>query len=351
MRGDRLLSIMLLLQAGRKLTAKQLAARLEVSERTILRDMDALGSAGVPVVSDRGAKGGWSLMEGYRTNLTGLTTSELEALHLFQAKDAAADLGLSKELKSVWIKLQAALPAASLPHAEFVRERLHVDGAGWHQVKEDTPFLALVQEAVWKERRLRFRYSAYREPDLPEVEEKNRGEVRTVNPYGLIVKGHLWYLAAEHDGQMRSYRISRMKEAEMTAETFSRPSSFSLGDWWEQSVRSFKERLPRFAATVLLTDAGLAKLRRLRYVELTELKRRHRENEAVSSLEHIRPGIGSRQLAPGQEPGYEARLLFDSEEAASDIILTLHGEAEVAAPAQLRERIALLAEQVAQRHR
>src|SRR5215831_17768904 len=186
MRADRLISIMLLLQVRRQITARELARRLEVSERTIHRDMEALGMAGVPVVAERGTGGGWSLLEGYRTNLTGLTGTEMQALLLAKPSPLLADLGLRQAAEVALLKLLAALPAMSRRAAEYARQRLHVDGAGWHEAAEAVPFLLPIQEAIWQERKLRL---TYQRGDGATVE-------RLVDPLGLVAKGGVWYLAA-----------------------------------------------------------------------------------------------------------------------------------------------------------
>src|SRR5262252_7586024 len=141
MRADRLLSILLLLQVHRRITAGELARRLEVSERTIHRDMEALGTAGVPVVAERGIGGGWSLMGEYRTNLTGLNEAEIQALFLTRSPRVLEDLGLGKAAEAAFIKLFAAVPAAMRRDAESASRRIYVDGAGWNQNEETVPFL------------------------------------------------------------------------------------------------------------------------------------------------------------------------------------------------------------------
>src|SRR5215468_2621132 len=201
MRADRLLSILMLLQVHRKMTASDLARRMEVCERTIHRDMEALGAAGVPVLADRGSGGGWRLLEGYRTNLTGLNEVEVQALFLSNPPRLLADLGLEKASDAALLKLLAALPAMQRDGAEYVRQRIHVDVAGWRQSEEAVPLLPVLQEAVWRERKLRF---TYLRGDGVMVE-------RVVDPLGLVAKGSIWYLVAAVEGEPRSYRISRLK--------------------------------------------------------------------------------------------------------------------------------------------
>jgi len=158
MRADRLLSILLLLQVHRRLTARELASRLEVSARTIHRDMEALSAAGFPVFAERGIGGGWTLVEGYKTNLTGLNRDEIQALFLTKPLRLLADLGLKKASDAAFIKLSAALPSAHRNSAEQARQRIHIDTTGWNHSSESIEFLPLLQEAVWQERRLEFTY-------------------------------------------------------------------------------------------------------------------------------------------------------------------------------------------------
>ena len=193
MRADRLLSILLLLQTHGRLTAGILAARLEVSRRTVLRDMDALSAAGVPVYAQRGGGGGWSLLDSYRTDLTGLT--ELEAQALFAAAPAPAlhDVGLGRAAEAALLKLLAALPAHQHLGAAHTRQRLYIDGVGWGPRTAAAPHLHTLQEAVWRDRKVRIRYERsddLYDPRPPEVVE------RLADPLGLVAKGHAWYLVA-----------------------------------------------------------------------------------------------------------------------------------------------------------
>ncbi|MGH2485956.1 MAG: helix-turn-helix transcriptional regulator, partial [Ktedonobacterales bacterium] len=158
MRADRLLSILLLLQTHRRMTGRELARRLEVSARTIHRDMQALGISGVPVVAERGSGGGWTLLDGYQTNLTGLNEAEIQALFASRSSRLLADLGLRKAGEGALIKLLAALPAMSRQDAEYARQRFYVDASGWARPEEAIPHLGTLQDAVWRERRLRFTY-------------------------------------------------------------------------------------------------------------------------------------------------------------------------------------------------
>ncbi|HSF22862.1 MAG TPA: YafY family protein [Blastocatellia bacterium] len=241
MRADRLLSILLLLQVQRLITARELAERLEVSERTIHRDMEALSAAGIPVFAERGTHGGWALLEEYRTNLTGLNKDEIQALFTTRPSRLLADLGLEKASDAAMIKLLAAIPSASRGDAEYARQRIYVDTSGWNSSRESIESLHTIQQAIWLERKLRFSYQ--RGADCDPVE-------RLADPLGLVAKGSAWYLVAAVEGQVRSYRVSRVIEAHVLDEHCSRPKEFDLASFWEQSAISFKENFPRFDATL-----------------------------------------------------------------------------------------------------
>lgn len=247
MRADRLVSILLLLQHRGRATARELAGELEVSERTILRDMDALAAAGVPVISARGANGGWSVVDGYRTRLDGLNESELRALFVGAPPSVLADLNLDGASRAARLKLHSALPHA----AEYARQRIHVDTSGWRDSRDAVPFLPVLQDAVFRERRVRIDYT--------------HGP-RDVDPLGLVAKGHLWYLVAAVEGEPRTYRISRITNVEVLDAPATRPASFDLAAYWEESKKTFLERLPRVDVVALIPRDLLPKVKTfLRY--------------------------------------------------------------------------------------
>lgn len=250
MRADRLLTILLLLQAHGRMSARELSERLEVSERTIHRDMEALSGAGVPVVAERGSGGGWSLLENYRTNLTGLKPSEIQAL--FVTTPALADLGLDKAADTALVKLLAALPSIYRRDAEYVRQRIHIDVAGWHASGEDVSCLPVFQEAIWQERKLRILYKRGHEETFVE---------RVVDPLGLVAKGSAWYLIAAVEGELRTYRVSRVRDASLLDEPCARPDDFNLAAYWSQSTSDFVANLPRYQAVVRVSPELFPRLR------------------------------------------------------------------------------------------
>src|SRR6266851_3217394 len=230
MRADRLLSILLLLQAHGRMSAAELARRLEVSRRTVYRDLDALSGAGVPVVTDRGPNGGAYLLGGYRTDLTGLNEIELEALLAFGGQGPAADLGFGSQLDRASRKLAVAARAS----AGRLRERVLIDGERWFRTAPVPPHLTRVQDALWLDRRLRLRYRR----SLDRVVD------RTVEPYGLVCKAGTWYMLAGVGAEPRVYRVSRIEDAQLTDETFERPAGFDLRSAWAAQVGRFKALEP-----------------------------------------------------------------------------------------------------------
>jgi len=246
MRADRVLGLLLLLQARGRLTAGELAARLEVSRRTVYRDVDALSSAGVPVRADPGPNGGIELMAGWRTDLTGLTAPEVEALFTSAAGPA---------FESAMGKLAAALPGEGGRRAGRIRERLLVDSAGWgRRTPQASPHLRMVQDAVFGDRRLRLRY---RRAEARVVE-------RDVDPLGLIIKAGVWYLLADVDSERRLFRLSRIEEAEALDEPARRPKRFDLARAWRQQSAEWESGRSGYEVVVkAATDDDLALLLRV----------------------------------------------------------------------------------------
>jgi len=307
-RADRLLSILLQLQLHGRMTSRDLAKRLEVSERTIHRDMSALGTAGVPIVAERGARGGWTLMEGYRTNLTGLSESEVQALFVTKPSRLLADLHLEKASDAALVKLLTVLPTVNRRNAELARQRIHIDVSGWNRSNEQVPHLPKLQESVWHDRKLRMLYGE----DCPSE--------RVVDPLGLVAKGSIWYLVARIDGDIRSYRVSRIREATILEDCFTRPEKFDLAEFWETSSARFKERLPRFNVVIRATASVVEWLRRM-----------------------IRFGAIDEVSADC------VRMHFDAEEVAKTVLLGLGDQIEVLEPASLRESIVAAARTIVSR--
>jgi predicted DNA-binding transcriptional regulator YafY len=316
MRADRLVSILLLLQTHRRLTTRELAARLEVSQRTIHRDMDALGAAGIPVVADRGAHGGWSLLEPYQTNLTGLTATEIQALFVTAPARLLTDLGLRQAHSAALIKLQAALPATQ-QDAINSRERILIDVPGWHPSKAEDACFPIVQEAVLGNRRL---WMAYERSDGTSVE-------REVDPLGLVVKGQTWYLVAAAEGEIRTYRVSRVQNAQILDLAAHRPPNFNLGQFWAKSSEDFITNLPRYPALLRIHPDWIGRVPGW---------------WRFGRVDHIDP--------PDETGWHVVSVNFEVLEEAAGSVLACGPFAEVIAPEELKQRVHEWAQAVAGRY-
>ncbi|GKU76280.1 YafY family protein [Paenibacillus sp. L3-i20] len=309
MRASRLVSIVLLLQSEGKMTSKQLADRLEVTVRTIMRDMEELSVSGVPVYAERGQQGGWLLSEGYRTNLTGIHADELAALLVSSQAEPLGDLGQSKNLNTAMQKLLAAATEAARSNAAAVRKKIYIDGAGWYTANrgkglKEQPLLAVVQEALWLERELKLTYE--REGALVE---------RIVYPLGLVAKRSVWYLVAKVDqGEFRTFRISRLRNSEVLLDSFTPPDDFDLALYWQQSLQQFKDKLPRFPARIKLITSLLERIERERFVSIMNVE-------------------------PAQEGWLEADVEFETIESACEIVMSYGARVAVLAPVDLRQLI------------
>lgn len=304
-RADRLLSILLLLQAHGRMSGGDLADRLEVSRRTVYRDLDALSGAGVPVVTDRGRNGGVYLLGGYRTDLTGLTEAELEALLAFGGRGPAADLGLGPQLDQASRKLAVA---AGPSRGGRLQERVLVDGERWFRTAPVPPHLARLQDALWSDRRLRLRYRR----DLDRVVD------RTVEPYGLVSKAGTWYLLAGVGGRRRIYRVSRIEDAEMTEEPFERPPDFDLRSAWAAQVGRFQDGAPEPVLVTVRVDPKVSG-------QFTRLV-----GEQIVDRSH--GGVAVLELAAC--------------DVAVSLLAAFGGAVEVLEPKDLRERLAEIGRQL-----
>jgi predicted DNA-binding transcriptional regulator YafY len=245
MRADRLISLMLLLHARGRMTAQTLAHQLEVSERTIYRDVDALGAAGIPIYVQPGVNGGIFLDEHYRISLTGLSRAEVQSLFVSSKGSPLADLGLDSAVEATLLKLFAALPSAHQAEVDRLRSRFYIDPANWFQIVEPSALFPLLQQAVWEDRAVSIRYQVVEGEWFEGV----------VNPYALVAKANIWYLVAEKmPGEFRNYRIGRIKTAELADTHFTRRVDFDLPAYWEESCRQFQrrsvEQFPPYHATL-----------------------------------------------------------------------------------------------------
>jgi predicted DNA-binding transcriptional regulator YafY len=306
MRASRLLSILILLQVRGRVSATDLAAEFEVSARTIYRDMDQLSAAGVPVYAERGRSGGFALLDGYRTRLTGFTPSEAHALLLAGIGSAAADLGLGEDLAAAQLKLMASLPAESGAGAQRVAARFHLDPAQWYTRAEAVTHLPALARAVWDERRIRVRYESWKAV-----------VTRTLDPLGLVLKGGAWYLVAAVKNQPRTYRAANILDLAVTEARARRPARFSLARYWSEWSRDFEKRLLRERARVRLSPDGARRLREL-------------APAAAASIDAATP----------QRDGWiEADIPIESVAHAAGVLLSLGADVRVLEPAALRTEI------------
>jgi predicted DNA-binding transcriptional regulator YafY len=243
MRATRLVSLLLQLQTRGQLTAFELAEQLEVSVRTVHRDVESLAAAGVPVEAVRGPAGGYRLAGGYRTRLTGLTGDEAEALFAAGITGPAAELGLGGELAAARLKLLAALPQELQERASRASRLFHLDTRGWFRAEDTVPHLPALASAVWAGCRVRLRYR-----------EGGRLVQRTVDPLGLVLKGGAWYLVARRSAGMRVYRVSRVASVRPLADLFERAPGFELRTFWDRWSRDFEQGRARVEVTVRVSE-------------------------------------------------------------------------------------------------
>ncbi len=316
MRADRLISILMLLQAHGKMTAKRLARELEVSERTIYRDMDALCFAGVPVYSDAGPQGGYALVEDYRTNLTGLTEGEARALFMLNIPAPLTDLGVGQELRAALLKLSASLPNIHRRDEEKVRQRFYLDSTWWRQTGERVPHLSVIQQAVWENRKLLI---VYRPLFADKIE-------RLVKPLGLVAKAGVWHLVYSRKTKLNVHRVSDLLDVNIIEETFERPLDFNLSVFWETWCASYESYLVDFTVTVRVAPDFISMLPRYFGSEI-----------------HARIA----QAVSNEVDGWiELELAFESFEAARDRILGFGRGIEVLEPSALRISVLDFAEQI-----
>ena len=312
MRASRLVSLLLLLQTRGQLTAAELAAELEVSIRTVHRDVEALAQSGVPIYAERGLHGGIRLVDGYRTRLTGLTADEAEALFLSGLPGPAAELGLGTVVAAARLKVLASLPGELRGRATRLVERFHLDAAAWFQAGEPVPQLAPLADAVWNGQRVDIDY--------------DRGETvatRRLDPLGLVLKAGVWYLVAVADGDVRTYRVSRVRSTRALDERVERPHDFDLAAFWAESSAAFEREAPRIEVVVRADPERLG---------------------------HLQDAVGGRTVSvaerlPASDPDgwLHLRLNLDWPEEAAFRLLGAGSAIEVLEPVKVRERLVRIA--------
>ena len=319
MRASRLVSLLLLLQTRGQLTAAELAAELEVSIRTVHRDVEALSESGVPIYAARGVHGGIRLVDGYRTRLTGLTADEAEALFLSGLPGPAAELGLGTVVAAARLKVLASLPGELRGRATRLVERFHLDASGWFQAGEPVPALSTLADAVWNGQRVDVEY--------------DRGQTiasRRLEPLGLVLKAGVWYVVAQVDGQARTYRVSRVKRASAVDERFERPSGFDLATFWAESSAAYERQAARVDVVVRADPDRLG---------------------------HLRDAVGSQAVAaaerladPDPDGWIRLRLRLDWPDEVPAQLLAAGSSIEVLDPPEIRDRLIRIARRVLERY-
>ena len=320
MRASRLVNLLLLLQSRGGLTATELARELEVSVRTIHRDVEELSAAGVPIYAERGPLGGIRLVDGYRTRLTGMTADEAEALFLAGLPGPAAQLGLGTVVAAAQLKVMAALPPELRSRASRLVERFHLDAAGWFRSEEAVPLLSTIASAVWDGRTAAI---VYERGDQP-VE-------RVLAPLGLVLKAGVWYIvAATTDGQIRTYRGSRIQACRVLDEPFERPEGFDLATYWAESSAAYERELPTVAVVIRIAPNRLGRL---------ESFVGHRAVESAERLDVADP-----------DGWWHLRLKLSWPEDVHGQLLAVGSSLEVLEPPEIRERVIATAGRVVARY-
>jgi predicted DNA-binding transcriptional regulator YafY len=309
MRASRLVSLLLLLQNRGRMTAQELADELEVSVRTIYRDVDALSAAGIPLYGDAGHAGGYQLLDGYRTRLTGLTTAEARTLFLSGLPGPAAELGLGTVLAAATLKLQAALPAPLRDSASQLSERFYLDAPGWYRRADEVPYLPLVAGAVWDRQVVQVRYRRWKEPT--EVS-------RLLEPHGLVLKAGVWYVVARCEGAFRTYRVDQIIAASPCDREFDRQPGFDLQAHWRSYLADFHRRLHTEDAVIRLSPDGVRRMGSLLPAAV----------------------VTAVQADGGADPDgwIRARVPIESAGQALADFLRLGADLEIVTPAELREQ-------------
>jgi predicted DNA-binding transcriptional regulator YafY len=315
MRADRLLSIIMLLQIRGRLTTQQLAEELGVSRRTILRDVDALSFAGVPVYAEGGHGGGIALDENYRTTLTGLQDREVRALFVANHAQVLDEVGLGEAAKSTLLKLLAVLPASQQPSVEHIRQRLLIDSAWWWRDAQPPPFWDRLQQAVYEDRCIQ---AVYERPSGETIE-------RVLEPYSLIAKSSLWYLLAQHQGELHTYRVARFHHITLLDTHFQRRQDFDLTTYWQTHLQEFKEAVAEYRFTLRLHPDRLSFIRRL-----------------VPGRYHVAE-------TPDTEGWLTIRFDLESMDLARMLVFGLGRQAEIVEPPELKEAVLSVAREIIDR--
>jgi predicted DNA-binding transcriptional regulator YafY len=307
-RASRLLTIQMLLETRGRMSAPALADLLQVSLRTLYRDVDQLAAAGVPIYSERGRSGGFELLKGWKTTLTGFTAAEAQAVFMTGLVGPATQLGLGREVTDAQLKLAASLPPQQRDEAQRVTERFHLDTLDWYRQADPVPHLMTVAAAVWDEKQITIRYESWKAIVR-----------RTIHPLGLVLKAGAWYLVGEFDDRTRTYRISNIREIRVEDVRAIRPKKFDLARYWNDSIRRFEEELYGGSATVLATPNGVKRLRETSAVVA----------KSLSTIPPTRRRDGRVKL----------EIPIETIDQAATQLLRLAPDVEVTEPQELREAV------------
>jgi predicted DNA-binding transcriptional regulator YafY len=305
MRADRLLSILMLLQTHGKLTTEQLARDVGVSRRTILRDLNALSGAGIPVYTESGPGGGVALDEQYQLALSGLSAADLPALFVSGMPSLLGDVGMEGRAEEILLQLFAALPTYHQQAVQQIRHRLHIDPLWWWYEDQPLPCWEELQQAVFEDRKIRATY------------ERHDGTLsqRILEPYSLVSKVGIWYLVARREGEWRTYRVSRFHEVALLGERFTRADAFDLAAYWRAHLEEAKSNMPHYDFTLRIP---------------------------MEKVEFLRFNIsGNSMIAelPDVDGWFRAAVQVPSMESAKMLVFGLGAEAEVVEPVALRNAI------------
>ena len=320
MRAERLVALLFTLYSKRSATVAELATALDVSERTMHRDIAALRDAGVPLWTEPGRHGGVRLVDGWRTHLDGLTSREAVAIFAMGVPQALAELGLGTAMSAAHAKLFATLPPALREQAQAMAQRFHLDAPSWFRRADDAEHLATIARAVWEQRRLQITYG-----------RNGKTVQRILQPLGIVLKAGVWYLIAEVDGDFRTYRVARIDTVEETDARFDRPADFDLVSWWENSSAQFEQSLRTVQVRIRLSPLGVRALPAVL------------DDAAVAALE---------QAGPPQADGWTTVTVgLEEPHIAASQLIGLGDEVEVLAPPEVRKAFAEMVRRMAERHR
>jgi predicted DNA-binding transcriptional regulator YafY len=312
MRADRLLAIMMLLQTRGRMTAQGLADKLEVSRRTILRDIDALGAAGVPINAEGGHGGGITLDEHYRTTLAGLQDREVRTLFLGNNAQLLSEIGLGDAAESTMLKLLAVLPTSHQPSVEHMRQRILIDPAWWWRDAHSLPFSEQIQQAIYEDRRIRASY------------ERQNGELveRILEPYSLVAKSSVWYLIANYERGLRTYRVSRFHQIMLLDSHFQRREDFDLPTFWHEYLQHFVETVSEYSFTLRMHP------------------------DRMGLVKWLVPGRYQQVEPPGADGWIKVHFHLESIDLAKMLVFGLGAHATIVEPQELQEAVRIAAREI-----